>query len=315
MGKKRDMNQFQRGQINVLSAEGYSQRDIALRLHISRCAVQNALRLVDGSNRKRCGRKRKTTPREDRILKAVVTRSPHASSARVAHEARQRGADVSARTVRRRLSKDFNLVARRPAKKLLMTAKQIRARIAFCQRHKDKSATWWDRVMFSDESTFQQVRGVGTNYVRRPPGERLNPKYTIKTVKHPPSVMVWGAISVNGRCGLKIFDKGVKVNAAEYIKVLDTKVKVHMTVSGTTLFQQDSAPCHMARVTKRWFTDNAVDLLPDWPSNSPDLNVIENCWQVMKQKVAAHHPTSESDLKTFSGKSGLKRYHRTIVNH
>jgi len=65
--------------MNVLKAEGYSQRDIALRLHISRCAVQNALHLVYGLNRKRCGRKRKTTPQEDRILKAVVTRSPHAS--------------------------------------------------------------------------------------------------------------------------------------------------------------------------------------------------------------------------------------------
>src|ERR1043165_991857 len=100
----------------------------------------------------------------------------------------------------------------------MMSAKRLRARIAFCKSLKDKSADWWETVMFSDESTFQQVRGTGTNYVRRPIGERLNPKYMIKTVKHPPSVMVWGAITANGRCGLKIFDKGVKVKAAEYIK-------------------------------------------------------------------------------------------------
>jgi DDE superfamily endonuclease len=135
--------------------------------------------------------------------------------------------------------------------------------------------------------------------VRRPPGERLNPKYTIKTVKHPPSVMAWGAITANGRCGIKIFDKGVKVNAAEYIKVFDSKVKIHMNVSGTTLFQQDSAPCHTARIVKKWFVDNGVELLSNWPSNSPDLNVIENCWNVMKAKVAAHHPTSETDLKNI----------------
>ena len=76
---------------------------------------------------------------------------------------------------------------------------------------KSKSADWWTRVMFSDESTFQQLQGVGYNYVRRPPGERLNPKYTIKTVKHPPSVMMWGAGTANGRCGLHICEHRTKV--------------------------------------------------------------------------------------------------------
>jgi len=181
----------------------------------------------------------------------------------------------------------------------MMNVKQLKARIAFCKLHRNKSADWWEQVTFSDESTFQQVRGCGTNYVRRPRGERLNPKYTVKTVKHPPCVMVWGAITAKGRCGLHIFDKGVKVNAAEYIKVLDSKVKLHMNITGSTLFQQDSAPCHTARVVKKWFEDNSVKLLADWPPNSPDLNVIETCWNLMKRKVSAHSPTSENDLKTI----------------
>jgi len=131
--------------------------------------------------------------------------------------------------------------------------------------------------MFSDESTFQQLRGTGYNYARRPPGERLNPKYTIKTVKHPPSVMVWGAITANGRCGLHIFNKGEKVNAERYISVLESKLKTYINICGTSLFQQDSAPCHTAASVKKWFVENAVEILPNWPSNLSDLNVIENC--------------------------------------
>jgi len=69
----------------------------------------------------------------------------------------------------------------------------------------------------------------------------------------------------------------VKVNAAKYIEVLEAKVKIHMQITGATIFQQDSARCHTARVVKRWFEDNDVELLHNWPSNSPDLNVIENC--------------------------------------
>jgi len=138
------------------------------------------------------------------------------------------------------------------------------------------------------------MRGSGSNYVRHPIGQRLNLMYTLKTVKHPPSLIVWGGITASGRCGLEIF---VKVNAARYIEVLHAKVKIHMQITGATIFQQDSAPCHTAQVVKKWLSDNDVETLTAWPSNSPDLNVIENCWNLMKAKVAAHHPTSEADLK------------------
>jgi predicted transcriptional regulator len=299
MGRKRDLSDFVKGQVETLHSEGYSQCHIACKLKISRCAVQNVLKSDGVDGRKNCGRKRKTNSRQDRIMKAAVVRSPHASSARIAHNMRADGIEVSDRTVRRRLSTEFNLVARRPAKKPLITKKQLQARLRFCKSLRDKPITWWDNVMFSDESTFQQVRGTGSNYVRRPVGQRLNPKYTLKTVKHPPSVMVWGAITSRGRCGLKVFDKGVRVNAAMYVRVLDEKLKVHMNITGATIFQQDSAPSHTAKVVQHWFKDNNIQTLLNWPPNSPDLNVIENCWQLMKKKVAAHHPTSEAHLKTI----------------
>jgi hypothetical protein len=105
------------------------------------------------------------------------------------------------------------------------------------------------------------------------------------------------AISAKGRCGIHIFDKGERVNAVKYISVMNSKVKLHMNISCTTIFQQDSAPCHTAKTVRKWFAENRIKLLENWPSNSPDLNVIENCWNIMKKKVAAHRPTSENDLK------------------
>ncbi len=41
------------------------------------------------------------------------------------------------------------------------------------------------------------------------------------------------------------------------------------------IFQQDLAHAHTAKSTKSWLNDHGVGVL-DWPTNSPDLNPIEN---------------------------------------
>ncbi len=123
MGKKCDLTSFVKGQIYALNSLGYSQSKIANKLKISRCAVQNALRRRNSSKRKNCGWKRVSSAREDRFMKKIVAESPHTSSARIAHLLSEQGKKLRARTVRRRLSEEFNLVARRPAKKPLLTQK------------------------------------------------------------------------------------------------------------------------------------------------------------------------------------------------
>ena len=75
--------------------------------------------------------------------------------------------------------------------------------------------------MFSDESTFTLVRGV-PKMVRRPSSaSRHDPKFTVKTMKHPVSVMVWGAFSGNlGRVGLYFLPKNVTIKGSIYINIL-----------------------------------------------------------------------------------------------
>lgn len=295
MGRKKDTSKFTIGQIQAYTETGLSQRAIATKLGISRCAVQNALKR-DPFAKTRSGRVRKTSKRNDRILKNIVSRSPDKASNEIATMAQLAGINISSRTVRRRLEKDFKLPARRPARKPMLTKKQRQMRIKFCKKYKDKPVEWWDKVMFTDESVFQQVRNTGYNYIRRPSGERYNPKYTVKTAKHPPSLMCWGGISSHGTGPLTLIPKGQKVNAAFYVKMLDEKLKTHMDIHGTTILLQDSAPCHTAKTTVNWLAHNGVYLLKDWPSNSPDLNVIENCWALMKIKVSEQRPTSEQAL-------------------
>ena len=81
---------------------------------------------------------------------------------------------------------EFGLKSHKPVEKpRLIEAK----RVIFANKSADWSEKQWEKVLFSDESTIQQF-GSRKQQVRRPVGTRFEERYTVATMKHPPSVMI-----------------------------------------------------------------------------------------------------------------------------
>ena len=277
---------------------GLTQVEISERLSISQSAVSRSLKRYreTGSfgSKRRSGRPRKSTATSDRMIKRMVVGQPTISSSAIA-AALPSTCSVSARTVRRRLVVDFNLKAHRPARKPHLSKKNKADRLAFARKYCKWTSEQWATVLFYDETSVQQFNRR-QHYVRRPPGERTKARYVMPTVKHPQSTMVWGCFGAHGRGGLWFCPPKTTINGPIYLQLLQDKLQEWMARLHCQYFQHDGAPCHRSRAVTQWLHSANIQVIGPWPGNSPDLNPIENCWHIMKNKIAHHNSTSWNDM-------------------
>lgn len=248
----------------------------------------------------RSGRPRVTSSRQDRILRRLCMKDRRKTAVELRKEwVDMTGKDVSPRTVRRRLVQG-GLRSRKARRKPLISPDQKKKRLAWARSHKDWSQRQWDKVLWSDESSFQLFSTPGNVRVRRKPHEQWKQECIVPTVKHGgSSVLVWACMTSSGVGNLVAVD-GI-LNSRKYQTLLADNLlpsaRKLFRNGRNFIFQQDNAPCHTSKSSIRWFQDNNVSLL-DWPAQSPDMSPIENLWQDLKEAVRRRRPTNKGQLKT-----------------
>jgi len=252
----------------------------------------------------RPGRPRTTTPAQDKELVHIVRRHPDEPSHRTSVRLRERtGVNLAPSTVRTRLVAE-GLPARPYASKPALTAIQKVSRLAFAKRHRTRK---WRNALFSDEAKFQL--GSRKRLVRRAASEKISKR----TFKHPGSVNVWGCFGRRGFGDIHIFQENMTADA--YVGILDSHLlqSAKHVVPPSWIFQDDNDPKHRSSKAKKWLSDHEVKRL-DWPSNSPDINPIENVWALLKDRVAAREPGNLDQLEQYIREEWAKLT-RSLAEH
>ena len=122
---------------------------------------------------------------------------------------------------------------------------------------------------------------------------------SLKTVKNRRGLMAWLVIAADGtsrfiRCPDRMDSLGYQT------QILTPSlgfIKAAPRTTGTSVyFQQDRASCHTSRSTTAYLWHKNVNVLPNWPAISPDINIVEHCWAWLARQMIGKSFSSIDDL-------------------
>lgn len=303
MGRKGKNTSLEQRKLVILHYEkGKTYKLIAEMLNMKPNTVGDIVRRYKNEQRiefkKQTGQPKKLTEKEQRVIVRKIKINPRLSAPKIVTEVETEfGKSISESTIRRIIKKEgYN--GRVARKKPFVNLTNRQNRLHFAKEHINKDVNWWDDVIFLDESKFNLFGSDGRTMVWRKPNEELKGKNITPTVKHGGgSVMVWGCISAKG-VGNLVFIDGI-MNKESYLKILSENLKQSaekMGILSTFKLYQDNDPKHKAHIVREWLLYNCPKVI-NTPSQSPDMNPIENLWDYLDRRIRERPVSSKSELK------------------
>ncbi|KAL0164887.1 hypothetical protein M9458_040640 [Cirrhinus mrigala] len=187
----------------------------------------------------------------------------------------------------------------------------VQAHLKFASEHLNDSEENWVKVLWSYETKIKLFGINSTRHAWRRRNAACDPKNTIPTVKHGGgNIMLWGSFYAKGTGQLHRI-KGT-MDGAMYRQILGENLLPSLKMGW--VFQHDSDPKHTAKATKEWLKKKHIKVL-EWPSQSIDLNPIENLWRELKVQVAKHQPRNLNDLERIWDKTPPEMCANLVANY
>ncbi|GFW80649.1 transposable element Tcb2 transposase [Trichonephila clavipes] len=167
--------------------EGKTQTEVAQAIGVSQSVISRIwnrfLETGSAGRRPGQGRRRTTTPNEDRYLVLTARRHRNMNATLLQQHLRSAtGTMVSTQTVQNRLH-GVGLYARRPMVCVRVTSRHRRDRREWATEHVNWRRNEWSNVLFSDESRFSVHPSNRHIFIWRECGSRNNPASVHESVR------------------------------------------------------------------------------------------------------------------------------------